>query len=254
MSRRYQFEWRTALLATVLLPIMVNLGFWQLRRADENRELINTAEQQRQRPPIALVPLVENQLAEDILGGKLSTWHLQQVSMQGQWLDKFFLLENQVNEGRNGYYVIGVMRLADGKYLLVNRGWIIAPALRSELPVILPVVSTAIEVGEVYAAPQILQDNPVYAESGWPRRIGKLNVPGLAHELEVDVLPVVVRLRENSPSALIAHWPVVNISPEKNIAYAIQWFAMSVALVLFYIAFSFRREAESNSTNEVSNG
>jgi surfeit locus 1 family protein len=70
----------------------------------------------------------------------------------------------------------------------------------------------------------------------------------------VDVLPVILRLREGSPSALVTQWPVVNIAPEKNIAYAIQWFAMSVALVLFYLFLSFRRETKSDVINEVTHG
>jgi cytochrome oxidase assembly protein ShyY1 len=254
MGRKFQFEWRTAAFVMVLLPIMVNLGFWQLQRADENRKLQQVAERQRQQQPLPLVPQVENQLIQDVASDTPGLWHLQQVSIQGQWLDRYFLLENQMNEGRNGYHVIGVMKLADGKFLLVNRGWIIAPSLRSELPAVPSVVQAAIEVGEVYAAPQVLRESPVYAETGWPRRIGKLNVPGLAHELGLEVLPVVVRLQEGSPSALTARWPVVNISPEKNIAYAIQWFAMSVALVIFYIALSFRREATNDGKNEALHG
>lgn len=238
VKRQFQFEWRTALLAAVLLPVMVNLGFWQLRRADENRELIRVAEQQRQQSPVTFA--------------QASSVSLQQVAVQGHWSDKFFLLENQMHEGRNGYHVIGVMGLEDGRRVLVNRGWVAAPALRSELPVVPAVTAAVIERGEIYITPYLLQNEPVFAEAGWPRRIGKLNVPGLAHELGFDVLPLMVRLREGSPSALTVQWPVVNIAPEKNTAYAIQWFAMSIALVVFYLALSFRREMTDGSNNEMS--
>lgn len=254
MGRRFQFEWRTALLAVVLLPVMTSLGFWQLRRADENRELIKVAEQRRQQLPVALEQLAEAQLAQDITGGQSARWQLQQVSMRGHWLDRFFLLENQTHEGRNGYHVIGVLQLADGRHVLVNRGWIMAPALRSELPAIPAPASGSEEQGEIYITPNVLLEEPIFAESGWPRRIGKLNVPGLANELGVEVLPAIIRLRDGSPSALTAQWPVVNITPEKNIAYAIQWFAMSVALVLFYLALSFRHEVTNNTPNEALNG
>jgi surfeit locus 1 family protein len=254
MSRRFHFEWRTALLTVVLLPTMISLGFWQLRRADENRQIIQVAEQRRQQLPLALEQLTAKQVAQDIGSGQSARWLLQQISLRGQWLDRSFLLENQTHEGRNGYHVIGVLKLADGGHVLVNRGWIIAPALRSELPAIPAATSGSEERGEIYVTPSVLQEGPVFAESGWPRRIAKLNVPGLAHELGVEVLPAIVRLREGSPSALTAQWPVVNIAPEKNIAYAIQWFAMSAALVLFYLALSFRREVINNTLNEASDG
>ena len=250
MGRHFHFEWRTALLAAVLFPVMISLGFWQVRRADENRELMQLAEQHRKQQPLALAQLPLMQLEQDIAGGQLERWQLQQVSVQGEWLNKVFLLENQTYEGRNGYYVIGVVKLDDKRHVLVNRGWIVAPALRSELPVVPPVVPDAVEQGEIYVTSNVLRDEPVFAENGWPRRIGRLNVPGLARELNVTVLPMIVRLRDGSPSALTAQWPVVNITPEKNIAYAIQWFAMSIALVLFYLALSFRREAENNIAAE----
>ncbi len=245
MSRHFNFEWRTALLVAILLPVMTSLGFWQLRRADENSELIHMAEQRRQQQPVVLGQLPLAQLELDIAEGNLVHWQLQQVSMQGQWLDKGFLLENQTHEGRDGYYVIGVIQLKDSRYVLVNRGWIMAPALRSELPVVPAIVPAAVEQGEIYVTPNVLRDEPVGAESGWPRRVGRLNVPGLARELDMKVLPVIVRLRDGSPSALTAQWPVVNITPEKNIAYAIQWFAMSIALVMFYLALSFRRDVKT---------
>lgn len=251
MGRHFHFEWRTALLAAVLLPVMTSLGFWQLHRADENRELIQMAEQRRQQQPAALGQLPLAQLEQDIARGNLAHWQLQQVSLQGQWLDKVFLLENQMHEGHNGYYVIGVMKFKDERYVLVNRGWIIAPALRSELPEVPAIVVAAVEQGEIYVTANVLRDEPVFAENGWPRRIGRFNVPGLARELDVTVLPMIVRLREGSPSALTAQWPVVNITPEKNIAYAIQWFAMSIALVLFYLALSFRREAATDIATEI---
>jgi surfeit locus 1 family protein len=254
MSSKFNFEWRTALLAAILLPVMIGLGFWQLQRADENSELLRVAEQYRQRQPLALVPLVENQITQDIESGNFGAWHLQQVSIQGQWLEKYFLLENQMHEGRNGYYVIGAMKLASGRNLLVNRGWVIAPALRSELPVIPPAVTAVIEVGEAYVSQQILQETAIYAETGWPRRVGRLGVPEFAHELGLEVLPVIVRLHEGSPSALTAKWPVVNIAPEKNTAYAIQWFAMSVALVLFYLYVSFRPDTPNYVNDEAPDG
>lgn len=234
--RRFHFEWKTALLAAVLLPVMVGLGFWQLRRADENRGLMQVAAQRREQPPVPLMQAPQESL--------------QQVIVQGRWVDNFFLLENQTHQGRNGYQVIGVMALENGSHVLVNRGWLVAPALRSELPVV-PAAVANVERGELYITPYVLQAGPVFAESGWPRRIGKLNVPGLAQELGFDVLPMIVRLREGSPSALTVDWPVVNIAPEKNTAYAIQWFAMSVALVIFYIAISFRREKTDHIQSEI---
>jgi surfeit locus 1 family protein len=238
-KRHFVFEWRIALFTALLLPLMISLGFWQLRRADENRALISAADVRHQQPAIA----IENVLAGvTVQGENITAWQYQPVSVQGQWLAESFLLENQMQAGRNGYYVIAPIQVVDGRRLLVNRGWVAAPALRSQLPDIKPVETGRVEIAEVYMAQNILVDKPVFAESGWPKRIGKLNIPGIEKELGQNIQPIMLRLRPESPSALTVDWPVVNIMPEKNTGYAIQWFGMSLALAVSYILLSFRRE------------
>lgn len=239
--RQFVFDWRITLLAATLLPLMISLGFWQLRRAEENRLLLAAAQEKRQQAAVWLDARLLEALLVDLAAGNTAAWQHRPVHFEGKWLPQEFLLENQLHEGRNGYHVIGVMVLSAGGKLLVNRGWVPAPPLRSEMPGYPLAAEVAKETGEVYVASHVLSDGDVFAEQGWPRRIGALHIPALARELQSEVLPFVVRLQAGSPSALTAQWPVVNIAPEKNIAYAVQWFAMSAALVVCYLAFGFRR-------------
>lgn len=237
MARRFRFDWRITAFTVVLVPVMIALGFWQLHRADYHRALIRQAEQRRSEQPVALESLLVAKESDDAL-------HLQQVALQGQWLDKYFLLENQIHAEKNGYYVFGVMQVAGVGKVLVNRGWIQAPLLRSELPVV-PSPTSSTEVGEIYTSASLIEKKPLFAEDGWPKRVGRMNVSGAEQALGFELLPVVVRLREGSPSALATQWPVVNIQPEKNVAYAIQWFAMVLALLICYVVYSFRIEIQS---------
>jgi len=242
MARKFIFDWRAAVLVLLLLPLMVGLGFWQLYRANHNKMLLLQAEQQRLAPSIPLVELLQK-MAGSANQKQMAAWHLQPVVLHGRWSDKVFLLENQIYQERNGYYVFGVMQLdGDAGSVLVNRGWIAAPALRSELPSI-PTVALDDEMGELYVSPLLVEDKPLFAEQGWPKRIGRMNISGAEKELQMPLLPVVVRLKEGSPSALGAQWPIVNIQPEKNTAYAVQWFAMAFALLLCYGFYSYRTES-----------
>ena len=76
--------------------------------------------------------------------------------------------------------------------------------------------------------------------AGWPKRVQELDVAALAQSLgEGDVYPYVLRLRRGGPSALYAHWQDVNVLPAKHTAYAVQWFAMAVALTAMYLAVGF---------------
>ena len=36
-------------------------------------------------------------------------------------------------------------------------------------------------------------------------------------------------------AALTIDWPVINVTPEKHTAYAVQWFAMALVLLLLYL-------------------
>jgi cytochrome oxidase assembly protein ShyY1 len=241
MARKFKFEWRITLLVLFLLPLLVGLGFWQLHRADHNRAVMVQAEQQRKEPPISLTALLQ-ETSSDSEKNKTDAWHLKQVTLRGHWLSNVFLVENQIYAERNGYYVFGVMQLEGAGLVLVNRGWIAAPALRSELPTV-PPVALGDEMGEIYVSPAWVEHKPLFAEKGWPKRVGRINLAGAENELHMTLLPVVVRLREGSPSALATQWTIVNILPEKNTAYAIQWFAMAFALLVCYVFYSYRIES-----------
>ena len=241
MARKFKFEWRITLLVLFLLPLLIGLGFWQLHRADHNRALVAQAERQRKEAPIFLTELLQK-TSSDREKNKTDAWHLKQVKLRGRRLSNVFLLENQIYAERNGYYVFGVMQLESAGLVLVNRGWIAAPALRSELPTVPPVV-LGDEVGEVYVSPAWAEHSPLFAEKGWPKRVGRINLAGAENELHLSLMPVVVRLREGSPSALATQWTIVNILPEKNMAYAIQWFVMAFALLLCYVFYSYRIES-----------
>ncbi|HQQ62060.1 MAG TPA: SURF1 family protein [Pseudomonadales bacterium] len=240
--RRFKHDWRITLLTVVLLPLFVCLGFWQLHRADVHKQMRIEADEKRQQAPVDIITITDWHSTDTI--------HYLPVTLKGEWLAPMFLLDNQTHEQKIGYDVISVMRLDNGKNVLINRGWIAATASRSQLPVIPAPAISGRESGEVYASPEIMLSGEIYAEAGWPRRIARLHVPDLAKELKFDVLPVIVRLGEGSPSALVTGWPVTNIEPEKNIAYAIQWFGMAIALVIFYLALVFRRESSSGESRD----
>ncbi len=221
------------MLAGLLLPLFIALGFWQLQRANFHREQLQIAETRRAQASVSLDTVVELREQDS---------RYLPVSLQGQWLAPVFLLDNETRGQKVGYDVIGLMELRDGRKVFVNRGWIAGPSLRSQLPIVPPPTDRVVEQGELYFGNEVLLEGELFAEADWPRRIAKLHLPGMARMAGVEVLPVLVRLKEGSPSALTAGWPVTNIAPEKNIAYAVQWFGMAVALIVFYLALAFRRD------------
>src|SRR6185503_19446877 len=57
------------------------------------------------------------------------------VTLRGSFEARYtVLLDNKLSHGRPGYHVIQPLRLSQGAYVLVNRGWIAAGASRAQLP------------------------------------------------------------------------------------------------------------------------
>jgi surfeit locus 1 family protein len=66
-----------------------------------------------------------------------------------------------------------------------------------------------------------------------------LDIDALAETSGATYYPYVVRLRPGSATAFNSYWQDINIQPEKHTAYAVQWFAMALALLMLYLAVAF---------------
>jgi cytochrome oxidase assembly protein ShyY1 len=226
-------EWRITLCTLLLVPLMIFLGFWQLQRADEKAGLSAAWEQRQQQPPAPLPGLwVEPEEALAYLPVELTGTFLQ---------DEYFLLDNRIHDGRFGYEVIGILRLAGSTGLaLVNRGWIAGDPARLERPSV-PLVSGRIRLsGHIYVAPgapYLLAEQDLGA--AWPKLLQALEMdklmPLLETSLEGKAFRYPVRINAGEPGALTVDWQVVNVSPAKHQGYAVQWFTMALFLAIFYL-------------------
>lgn len=230
---RFDIEWRITLATLVLVPLMIGLGVWQLQRAAEKAALAARFEARQRQTPTPIVQLWD--APADALA-------YAPVSLTGRFLpETYFLLDNQMRGRQFGYEVLGVMQLAaDARLVVVNRGWIAGDALRQVLPPV-PVVEGVVTItGHVYIAPGepflLAEQN---FEGGWPKRIQAVEMDKLAQAIAAvqagAVFPYSVRIDAGEVGALAAEWQVVNMSPEKHQAYAVQWFAMAAVLFGYYL-------------------
>lgn len=233
-KRQWQFNWKISLFTAAFLPLLIGLGFWQLHRASEKEQIqaqfdqkmtqaaqdITTIDKQASPTTLAFLPVV--------ITGMIDNEH-------------YFLLDNRVMEGKTGFEVISPLMTPQGETYLVNRGWIAAKATRQELPDVTPVKNTITVRGYIYVpvshaftlgADEITQH--------WPKIISDTDAPLIGKLLHKPVFPYTIRVSQELNDGLIRHWPAVNMTPEKHIAYAIQWFAMALALIILFIASSWR--------------
>ena len=213
LSIEFRPPWWGAALAAAGCAAGIALGNWQSDRAADKRAVA-----------AAQVPLK--------LRGELLAQHT-------------LYLQNRPHHGKPGYYVVQPLRQADGRNVLVLRGWsavnALPPAPRGE--VILEGVRRqglprVYEVGAERAAGNVRQNMTVDEYAAWS---------GLA--LEPYVIEqrsgLVVTRPPAPPDSLARDWPRAESGAEKNDAYALQWYALAALSVILFVVLGFKRGTAS---------
>lgn len=214
---------RASALAVLLLPVLISLGFWQLDRAEEKRQLQQLFEQRQSK---GAIPITQLETQRDL--------RYQPVTLRGSFVnDKAVLLDNRIYQQRFGYEIITPFKLAEQNVLvLVNRGWLPGDPSRRTLPKIAAITGTVELSAEVYVPQGELLQLAASDSSEWPRIVQSVELDKLGDEFSTPLFPYTVRLSAGEPGSYQANWVVVNLQPEKHTGYAVQWFAMSATLLL----------------------
>lgn len=235
------WRFRPGLASTIavlfLLPPLLSLGFWQLDRARQKAELQTAFAEHFDRVPIPLSEIVEP--------GDFAHLYRRVVASGRYDGERQLLLDNQVRDGRPGYHVLTPMRLIDGTAILVNRGWIPVGESRQVLPEI-AVTTEPVAVGGWLAQPAnpgLRLGDAGGADRRWPRVLQYVDYERLAAILEYSLHPTILLLEPEAPGGYWRDWQprFGGIGPERHQGYAMQWFALSAALAILYLAVGVRR-------------
>ncbi|MGB6976187.1 MAG: SURF1 family protein [Gammaproteobacteria bacterium] len=230
-------RWLPMFATLLLLPILLGLSYWQVQRAEQKRILLVEYQARAQAIPLSWTQL--NKPGDD--------WQYHPVVVQGYYDNRHqFLLDNRSYQHQLGYQVLTPFLSEHGdQVLLVNRGWIIRYPERRNLP-ILPNISGLQTVrGILYSPPKPFLLSHAHEDiDRWPRRIQAIEINSLAAELHRSLYPFVVLLSPQSPAGFVRDWQPVTISPAKNWGYAVQWFALAVALIIIFIAVNVHHKQE----------
>ena len=227
---RFSPGWKISVTVLALLPLLVSLGNWQARRAYEKREILGKIEQRRAASPMELSKL---ESLEDLA--------YRQVVFSGHYIDqRVVLLDNRMVEGQFGYEWVHLFRTDEQSLLAISRGWLPGSLSREILPQLPPVPKRQTLTAEIYVplgSPVKLAEEKLAPD--WPKRVQVLDLEALSLAMGEPVFPFVLRLHSLNESALYPHWQDINVQPAKHDAYAFQWYAMSVALLLMYLGLGF---------------
>jgi len=233
---RLEFSLLALLLTILLASLFIGLGRWQLDRMHEKQAIDAELLERSQLPVTALPRDLEQPEA----------WRFRAVSIEGEPLSqRQFLLDNEVRNGRVGYAVLTPFVLGDGRVVLVDRGWVPVGGSRSRLPQVeIPERRRVVE-GRVYVPfgePYSLGDAGA-GDAPWPRVIQYLDFNAIALWLKADVAPLVVRMDAEEEDGYLRNWSELPFSADRHLAYAVQWFALALAVVVVFVLLSFSKKA-----------
>ncbi len=208
-------------LILLLIALMVRLGFWQLKRAEEKDALLQAFAQGRDR-------------VEKILGsGSLNELpRYQMVQLRGRLLSRpVILLENRFLGDRPGLDVLLLFQPESGPLVLLNQGWVPKPPEKGPLPGENLTVTARVDeyprpgvvLGEPFAGvpPEARYwATPYVDQRSLEARLGRA-VAGRILLMEAPLIP-----------GAKPHWQPATMPPEKHRGYALQWFSMAAALGL----------------------
>ena len=232
--RRFRPGWLPTLVVAMLLPVLVWLGFWQLARAEEKRQLLASYEARRGAEAIGILELETTADAA-----------YRRVRLSGHFDDQHsVLLDNRTRDGKVGVELLQPFYdQASDLWVLVNRGWLPWPDRRNAAQFVTPAAVQNLDAW-VYVPPgetfQLQADAP---SNQWPLLVNAVHPHALWTQLGRAGLAYEVRLQP-SAAAYQADWPVVAMGPERHQAYAVQWFALAAALLGLFVYFGFHATAK----------
>jgi surfeit locus 1 family protein len=218
--------------------ICVAAGIWQVDRAQQKREIF-AAFAAGEGDPVRQ-QLVADEAADSAL--------YQRFLIRGRYDGEHqVLIDNMMFDGHGGYQILTPMKTGGGT-VLVNRGWIPADPDRSVFPDISIDDRPRQISGRLSRLPRPglrLEPPEVDENAAWPRRLLFPNAEELITQLGYPVYGYQLLLDPEMPDGFVREWSPNLISPEKHLAYAIQWFLFGLTMLVIYCVVNWKVPEDS---------
>jgi surfeit locus 1 family protein len=230
-----------SVLVLLLLPCLIALGFWQLARAEEKRELMAAHQVQQRAAPVSIDELEQY---PDLA--------YKRVQLQGFFDARHaLLLDSRTRDGKVGVEVLQPFYdQTSGLWLLLNRGWLPWPDRRIAPTFATPDTPLRLQASVYVPLGEPFQLQGAQPTSGWPRLVSVVKPDDLWQQLGRGGLSYEIRL-EPGPASFQSDWPVIAMSPDKHLGYAVQWFALAAALfgLFIYLGLSNAQETRNEPSH-----
>ncbi|MGZ8601623.1 MAG: SURF1 family cytochrome oxidase biogenesis protein [Actinomycetota bacterium] len=231
------------LFAVVVVGVCVRLGLWQLDRL-EGRRAFND----RYAAGLAAAPLP----LDDLLGDSGALAYRRAIAIGRFDTEHEVILYGRTLNGQAGNHVLTPLVLADGRAIVVDRGWV--PFEMDEPPVAAaapPTGAAEVEVEGTLFAPQPGGAGEVRDGEDRVTTVRSVDVEAIGRDVPYELVPWFLQLRSQSPSSgdLPVPAPLPELTEGPHLSYAFQWFAFATIAAVGYVTLV-RREVKERRAAE----
>jgi len=211
--------------------VFIELGKWQLSRADERNSRQERLDQ-LSKEPIVRIPgsLI-----------KLEDFQYRQVEVDGYYLpENTIFLDNKTYKGHAGYHVITPILISQSELVVaVNRGWIPIGNDRSVLPEIVT-TEEKVTIQGIVSSPEV-KTFSLAGEEASSKVWNNFDSARFQQLTGYNIQPIIVLQQNNVDDGLIRDWVRPDSGASKNIGYAIQWFSLALTTIVIFLILNVKR-------------
>lgn len=165
---------------------------------------------------------------------------LRRVEVRGEFEPKFTVfVDNRIHKHRPGFHVATPLRIAGSRrYVLVNRGWVASPRDRSLPAVVTPAGEQVVQGVAVAYSERYLELSTKVAEGNvWQNLVFERYRQATGLELQ----PFVIQQDGVADDGLVREWSRPDLGRNTHLAYAFQWYALSLAIFVYFLVTHVKR-------------
>lgn len=72
--------------------------------------------------------------------------------------------------------------------------------------------------------------------------IERIDTKLVSQVLQKKVYPFIIRLDKQDAYGFVREWAIVSMPPQRHIAYALQWFAMALVILIIFVALNLKKD------------
>ncbi len=232
----------SAVTVLVAFAILLSLGTWQMERLYWKEGLLSAIAERRVAPPLDVAEIDSMVKAgEDVDYRAMTATGVYANNKERHFFATY--------EGRTGYYIYTPLQLADGRFLLVNRGFVLfdnkEPETRKEGQLTGEQTVHGLARSELLEKPSwVVPDNDVAKNIFYWK-----DHHAMATSVGLDPANVLPFFMDADATENPGGWPIGGVTqfdlPNNHLQYAVTWYGLAAALAAISIAFMIKRRRKS---------